>query len=389
MQNPPRIAYITGESPDDINAWSGTLYFLLQGLEKAGCTVIKVGPGKPAFIHFIFSILNQVSLKIFGKRIDYRHSRIYSKAYGKIFSKRLKRQKFDLVLAIGGSEFIAYLKTDKPMILVVDRTIGGAVNYHPILKNLWQWSQQQSLATDELAMKRCALTIFASDWARDAAIKEYGLEPGKAITLPFGANLEKIPDASQIFERCTDTETLKLLFIGRDWETKGGQKALECFHALRSKGISAELHIVGCAIPEGADRNGVTEHGFLNKNIPEQLERISQLYLRSHIFILPTKFEAYGLVFVESAAFGLPSIAPKTGGVPTAMADGRGGILMNENATGEDYASEIIRLWQDKNLYRMQIEKTRNTFETGYNWDVWTGNFLNKTRTFYSPNNER
>jgi len=389
MQNPLRIALLTGDSPSDINAWSGTLYYMHKSLKSAGCKIITIGPAKPVFTHLYLSILNQLSINFFGKRIDYRHSKIYAKAYGRIFTKRLSGCEFDIVLAVGGSEFAAYLDTTKPIVLVVDRTIAGAIEYHNILKNLWPWSQNQSIETDKLAMTRSDLNIYASDWARDAARTLYNIAEKKAITIPFGANLDKIPPSTKIYERLKQTEVLKLLFIGRDWETKGGAKAIDCYNAIVASGISVELHVVGCEIPEEIRKLSIIGHGFLNKNISSELKILTELYLQSHFFILPTKFEAYGLVFVESAAFGLPSIGPNTGGVPTAMANGQSGILMNENCSGVDYAQELLKLWTNKKLYEEQVIKTRNAFETGFTWEVWTKHFLLKISQLQRPNSER
>ena len=49
------------------------------------------------------------------------------------------------------------------------------------------------------------------------------------------------------------------------------------------------------------------------------------------VFALPTRREAFGTVFVEAAAMGLPVIGTQVGGVPETMMPGRSGLLVPPN----------------------------------------------------------
>ncbi|HRQ86246.1 MAG TPA: glycosyltransferase, partial [Flavobacteriales bacterium] len=68
--------------------------------------------------------------------------------------------------------------------------------------------------------------------------------------------------------------------------------------------------------PEFNDPDLVRE-GFLNKNLPADMARLEHHLRTADFLILPTRFEAYGIVFCEAAAYGLPALASRTGGVPT------------------------------------------------------------------------
>ena len=52
------------------------------------------------------------------------------------------------------------------------------------------------------------------------------------------------------------------------------------------------------------------------------------------VFALPTRREAFGTVFVEAAAMGLPVIGTQVGGVPETMMPGRSGPLVPPNDPG-------------------------------------------------------
>lgn len=389
MNKPLTIAYLSGEDPKDKNAWSGSLNSIAQVLEEKGCVLEHLGPERPRLAWFMGAVINRLSLFFLHKRFDYRHSKMYAKAFGKRFSNKLKSMQFDVVLAVGGSEFVAYLKTEKPIVLVVDRTVAGAFEYHSVLTNLLVWSKKQSAITDAKAMRRTALNYFASTWAQRAAVIEYQLVENRNVVLPFGANVYKLPPKELLMHRTFDRSVCKLLFVGRDWENKGGDIALDCFKQLKSKGKVVELHIVGCSIPAGNQEEGLISHGFLDRNKMEDGEQLHQLYLRSHFFILPTRFEAYGLVFAEAAAYGLPAIGPDTGGVASAMCNGETGILMPANATGEDYANNILELWNDETKWKQQITKSRALYDANLSWERWATKFLDKLEQHLQANNWR
>ena len=136
------IAYITETSPDDKHAWSGTAHYAYEALKKHGHKVYALGPKKPGFIGFVCKIINQLTLKILGKRFDYRHSTVYSKAFGRLFTKDLNALNYDIIVVCGGTEYGAYIKTTKPVFYILDRTIEGALNYHSILSNLLEFSKR-------------------------------------------------------------------------------------------------------------------------------------------------------------------------------------------------------------------------------------------------------
>jgi glycosyltransferase involved in cell wall biosynthesis len=92
-------------------------------------------------------------------------------------------------------------------------------------------------------------------------------------------------------------------------------------------------------------------HGRLNKTDPGQYETFLSLYRDAHFFIMPSRQEAYGIVYCEAAAFGRPAIAAQTGGVGTIVGDDRTGLLFPLEATPADYADRILALWSQPEAY--------------------------------------
>jgi glycosyltransferase involved in cell wall biosynthesis len=119
----------------------------------------------------------------------------------------------------------------------------------------------------------------------------------------------------------------------------------------------------------------------LDKNDPAQMTQLSNIYLESHLFLLPTRAEAAGIVFAEASAHGLPSISTHTGGVPTMVLDGVNGLTLPYEATGADYADAIEGVWRDQKAYRELVRSSRKRYDEALNWQAW-GRSMN---TIISP----
>ena len=90
---------------------------------------------------------------------------------------------------------------------------------------------------------------------------------------------------------------------------------------------------------------------------------------------MPTRNEAVGIVFSESAAFGLPCIASNTGGIPDYIENNITGRLLELSANGKDYADVIASIWNDEVQYRNMKIAARNKYEQELNWNKWAEQF--------------
>ncbi|MDQ3108541.1 MAG: glycosyltransferase family 4 protein [Bacteroidota bacterium] len=364
------IAFLTADNPRDKRSWSGTLYFLLKEIEKSG-EVEVYHSYTPQPLRFLCSAFNFLTLRLFHKRFDYRHSRIMRKALGKEYSKYLKQNDYDLAIVVGSTSIAAGINTKIPVIYINDRVIQGAMDYHKVLTGLFDFSRQQSIETDRLAIEKSTLSVFSSEWAAGAAKKNHSEITSKIKMLPFGANLDVIPGTPA--EKVFPEFPLQLFFAGVHWEDKGGPAALETLQHLISKGIDAELIVCGCIPPVIHPKMKVI--GFLNKNNPQEFEKLNGFFRTSDFFILPTKYEAYGLVFCESAAYGLPALAPATGGITTIIEDGVTGFLLPVDANGKEYAEKIISLINAPEKYSAMRNAAYARFKNKLNWESWAEGF--------------
>ena len=118
-------------------------------------------------------------------------------------------------------------------------------------------------------------------------------------------------------KRDTANNIIHLLLVGVEWERKGIDIALDCVRTLNNmqEKYSFDLTIIGVDKPTDQEYEPYIHIlGRLNKDVPEEDERMVSYYQNSDLFLLPTKAECAGIVFAEAAEYGLPSITHKTGG---------------------------------------------------------------------------
>ncbi len=365
-----KIAYITVTDSRTRQAWSGTNFYLKRSIENHLGDVDIIGPLSAEPFWTLFGVLNFITLKLFNRRFNYRDSKWISKIYARKILPQLQDKNYDLIIAPAGTATMAELQTSIPIIYINDRCIPGAIGYHEILIKLFEWSKRNSILTEEKTVEKSILTIYSSSWAANAARSSFPQNKNKIHVIPFGANFDTAPESPT--HRQFHSNQVKLLFVGVKWNEKGGDIAYNALEFLQSKNISAELVVCGCIPPEKITLNkSVIVEGFLNKENPNESERLRKHFETADFLILPTKFEAYVLVFCEAASYGLPVLATNTGGIPEIVADNKTGFLFNEKDNGEDYGHRILHQLNNTEAHlQMRVDATKR-FEEKLNWDAF------------------
>jgi glycosyltransferase involved in cell wall biosynthesis len=369
-----KIAYITSTDARSRHAWSGTQFSIWKTLQDHVGDIDLIGPVKPFFALWVGKIATGLSQKIFHKRYNYRHSRLLARGYARIVNRQLSKTEYNIIVIPGTSTFIPFLKTNTPIVYIGDSTVKGSMNYHKALTNVFPFSIRETLETEKCAFEKAKFLIFPSEWAAKSAINDFNIDPAKVFVMPFGPNIEALPSREMALTKQKNKEC-RLLFIGVNWRNKGGPIAFDTLLELNKMGISTHLTVCGCTPPNEFKHPNLTVIPFLNKDIKEEQDRLNNLFLHSDFFVLPTRFEAFGIVFCEASAFGVPSISTDTGGVSSAIVEGKNGFLLPPSATGKDYASLIASLYKDAEQYSSLAKESRNIFEQRANWDKWAETF--------------
>ncbi len=215
--------------------------------------------------------------------------------------------------------------------------------------------------------RKADLLLWPSDWLKREADQLYGLAPERSRVVPWGANVAA-PPRETLALGTPLAEPVRLLLVGRDWQAKGGPLAVATLAALRARGLRAGLTVVGCTPPEADRIEGVTVHPYLDKTKPEELALFTRLFATSHFMMMPS-FESYGFAFCEAAAYGLPALCLRVGGVP--VEEGVSGHALPAGSGPEDFADRIVAYLSDPEGYRALRAASRARFEDALNWEAW------------------
>ncbi len=367
-----KIAYLSSENPTNKKVWSGTHYSIYNALLKVA-TVDVLGPYEPMMRVLILKILNQIYLKLFNKRISYRHSKFISKGYAKYFNKKLALNNYDFIVAPAASTEIAFIETKIPIIYITDGTFASCLGYHKSLTNLTKKSIKEGNELEQLAITKSKIIIVSSEWAANSVKNDYVKYNAIIKIIPYGANFENLPSLNEL--NFIIPVVWKLFFVGVYWESKGGDIAFNTFKQLTDKGYNVELTILGCLPPKNIKHNNIKVIPFIDKNSDEGQEQMKAIYKEQHFLILPTRFDCTPVVINEASAFGIPSLVANSGGVAGHLKNNLNGFLINYDDKGSDYAFKIEELINMPEVFLNLRKQTRKLYEEQLNWNYWLKEF--------------
>jgi glycosyltransferase involved in cell wall biosynthesis len=198
---------------------------------------------------------------------------------------------------------------------VADRAT-SSVERASYLPNAWM---------DGAVFRRAFAVISISAWAAGALRREYPDIQTPVHVMPNPVLLSHF-DGAWIEERRARAASgmpPRFVFMGGDFPRKGGYDLLEAWEAGRMH-ERAHLEVVtnwqiGRSLPAGAT---------LTRNVAPYSPEWRALWKRADAFVMPTRNEAFGLVYQEAAAAGIPAIGTALNAVPEVVREGETGLLV-------------------------------------------------------------
>jgi glycosyltransferase involved in cell wall biosynthesis len=364
-----KIAYVTTYESSDVHAWSGLGSYILRALQDVGFQTESIGNLRERKISLWLSRLKRAYYtKLLSRTYLRDREPTILIDYSTQVEKLLASIQYDIVFSPGTIP-IAYLQTEKPIVFWTDATFAGMIDFYPGFTNLCTETIKNGNKMEQLALSKCRIAIYNSEWAANTAIQNYDVDPTKVKVVPFGANIScnrNFNEISRIVEH-KSFDSCKLLFLGVDWYRKGGDKALAVANLLTQRGIRTELHIAGCNSPVRLP-NFVKHHGFISKKTEEGRKHLDQLFSEAHFLILPSQADCVPVVFSEASSFGLPSLTTRVGGISTAIQDGKNGQTFSVDENPEKYCDYIERFISSKQEYKELALSSFREYSERLNW---------------------
>lgn len=156
----------------------------------------------------------------------------------------------------------------------------------------------------------------------------------------------------------------RLLFVGKDFFTKGGDVVVAALPLISAQmGREVSLTVVGPNTWPMPDPPGPGIR-FLGRLPTSQ---VAQLWAEHDLFVMPSRLEGFGLAFVEALSAGLPCVGRRAFAMPEIIEDGVNGRLV-DLLEPDMVAQAVCQVLDDPHIWtttRNRAEETRRY----YSWD--------------------
>ena len=367
----PRLLFVSLWDAADRNSESGYAYSMRAQLMKR-FDVIDLFPlqlpGEKLFVPL------RAAYKALGRYYHPMREPQVLKRLARRIEKALADTRPDAIFA-PSSIPLSFVETNRPWIYSTDQLFCDFLNTY--IPDPSERFSRLGHAQEERSLARANRVTYPSNWAANSATGHYRADPAKLDVIPWGANLPHAISRQDVEAAIAQRPTghCHLVFLGRDWQRKGGDVLVRTVAALNQLGLPTRATIIGCE-PEGLPPALFDIHPFLNKGNPAHFRELIRIMRDAHFLFLPSRAEAYGQVFCEAAAFGVPAIGSTVGGIPTIIRDGETGYVRPPETTAADFAILIRDALADPAAYNAMARLARDDFEARLNWDSF-GDRLN------------
>jgi glycosyltransferase involved in cell wall biosynthesis len=200
------------------------------------------------------------------------------------------------------------------------------------------------------ALRAAAAIVTWSQWAADSVTADYAVPAGRVHVIPPGVDVARFRPGP----RWDGDGPMRVLFIGGDFQRKGGDDLLEAMRRVR---LPMELDIVS---PQGVVPSGLPArvHGAVAANS----ERMVELLSRADVFALPSRGDCTPLAVAEALSSGLPIVTTTVGALPELVVDGWNGLVVPA-ADPQALAAALDRLASDAALRKEMARRSRRMAE--------------------------
>ena len=182
----------------------------------------------------------------------------------------------------------------------------------------------------------CKKILAWTEWTKKGILKELPEVKGKLEVLYPAVPFQKIKKRSY--------SKINLLFVGRNFELKGGMIALDIFDKLTKKYNNVSATIVS-DVPDEIIKKHVANKKIEFHKLMSHEKLFGEIYPKADIFVYPTFSDTFGFAILEAQSFGLPVVAMKTRNTHTieeTISEGKTGFIVNSLGTNDKTVSPDI-----------------------------------------------
>jgi alpha-maltose-1-phosphate synthase len=365
-----RILFLTEGDAQSWNCWSGTSKSLVDQLRCAGHTVVARDVDLYGTDRLLGAALTfSVNRRRWGTRFHLSESPFRLRSRNAAGHVAAHQGTVDFVLQIGAT-FQPLGHGTLPYFLFCDSNVRmaehGMAWGHSDAVSLTA-AELKQVAQRELEIYRGAAGIFTlSERLRRSFIEDFGLPASRVHAVHAGPNFDVTQIPSRM-PRAEPNHAPTILFVGRQFHRKGGDLLVKAFQRVRERIPEARLTIAGPPSPPVLEP-GISFLGDLDKNDPDGWAGLVAAYRSADVFCLPTRFEPFGIAFIEAMCFGLPCVGTDAWAVPEMIVDGETGFTIPIDDL-DALTDRLLRLLSDPALARSMGRAGQVRAERCFTWE--------------------
>ena len=391
---PLNICILSREYPPD-TAWGGIgtySYNLAQGLSASGqnvhviCQSLDVDREYEDNGVHVYRVAHKTTFPFKGRFREFLLRWEYSQSIYNKLKEVIAEHQIDIVESpnLSGEGFIYSLHKKTPLVTRLHTHFSEVINFlgwnKDIDRRLSCWIENAVIARSDLVT--CSTRAHAEFISYEA-----GIPFEKIRIVPLGIPLPHLNGDSHTNSVPT------ILFVGRLEKRKGVHILVQAIPYVLKKIPNARFIIAGrdSFIDDASvSFSGSSKHSFKERLIamlPEHCRKnveflgyvspddLDKYYRECDLFVAPSLYESFGLIYVEAMSYAKPVIGCGVGGVPEVIKDGITGILIPpEDIKGLAYA--IISILEDKGRAQVMGRAARKYVEDYFTSNIMAQNTL-------------
>jgi starch synthase len=374
-----------GTDPFDRRSWSGISFYLFSELQRRNALQRAFGV-EVAHPRRALLMLRQFHPRHDVWRRQFYTSPSYRRSLTSEVSRHLTSSDFDSDFLQLGALF------DLPGI-VAGRT--RCFSYHDgnlaqsskspfARRQLSQARLREGLAFERAVYQGVDLIFTMSEYLKRSFVEDFGIPGAKVVNVGGGVNLDSFPEpfAGKKYD------TKQVLFIGVEFERKGGPQLLAAHKRLREKHPGAVLHVVGPRTRPFPEQPGVVFHGYLHKTDPREAEILRTLFEKCSVFVLPSLYEPFGIAPLEAMLHEIPAIVSRGWALQENVQPGMTGEHVDPGAVDE-LTEKLVAALADPGKLMEMGQRARQYVLERHTWPRVIERMLSEIRRVQERSPER
>jgi len=253
-----------------------------------------------------------------------------------------------------------------------------SAHYHPIWSIEGGWLRHRIRGFYDRALAAPVVSearvLIVQSQEEERLIRENGFPLPRIARIPPGYTpLPPPAPGPRAFSDRLGLDGPFALFVGRLASNKGLLPLVDAFRAVAREDPRATLVLVGedggqrAAVEARVRQAGLEGRVRLTGFLADEA-MLAAAFREARVFLLPSEYEAFGLVLLEALAQGTPVIASRVGGIPEFVEDGKSGRLVTPGDPGA-LEHAMLELWNDPERRARWGEYGRTVTVPRYSWD--------------------